>query len=74
MYDVERGPDGVMKITPPPVRMPTAKELHDRRCFLLGIDPEKWGRLWAKEQARMVALRDEATADKRVHQRKREKG
>lgn len=42
-----------MEVKPPPTRWPSLKELHARKCFLLGItDPDKVARLWRGEQAR----------------------
>jgi hypothetical protein len=53
---VDRGLDGAMKIAPPPARQPSLKELHARKCFLLGItSPGKVERLWREEVERRKA-------------------
>lgn len=47
-----------MKITTPPARATTAKDLHARKCFLLGItEPAKVERLWKAEEKRRAELR-----------------
>ncbi len=53
LYDVERGADGVMVMKPsaPGGAPPSAREFHERRCFLLGIDRAKWGDLWDEKRA-----------------------
>lgn len=56
-----------MKIVPPaPGRAPTLKELHARRCVMLGIT-EEWRveKLWAEEVARRKAVEDEHRPGKR---------
>ena len=49
-----------MKVTPPPAaRIPTPREIHNRRCFLLGITlPEKVEQLWKQELAKIAAARE----------------
>jgi hypothetical protein len=48
-----------MKITPPPAAaVPSLKEQHARKCFLLGITEEwKVDRLWEEYKARVAAAR-----------------
>jgi hypothetical protein len=50
----------VMK-PPAPASQPTAREFHDRRCFLLGIDRAKWGALWEEKRAAAEAAEKAAT-------------
>ena len=51
---------------------PTPQELHERRCFLLGIDPVHWAALWEEERKRIAQA--EAQAKKPRKPAKRKKG
>lgn len=57
LYDVERGEGGVAVIKPPTHEAPTLRQMHERRCFLLGIDRTRWDELWRAEAARIKAAR-----------------
>lgn len=51
----------VVKNPTPPARPPSLKQMHARRCFLLGItSPEKVAKLWTEESARIAAARKDA--------------
>jgi hypothetical protein len=59
IYDVERGPDGVMKVEAPPAKSVSLKDLFRRKCFLLGItEPWKVAKLWAEEVERRKRAQD----------------
>ncbi|MDY3554759.1 hypothetical protein R5W24_003888 [Gemmata sp. JC717] len=67
LYAVKRGPDGVMEVEAPPARFPNLRELHRRRCFLLGItDPAKEERLWAEEVRRREAAQRPGRRERRT--------
>jgi hypothetical protein len=55
-----------MKPTVPPVQVPSLRQLHKRKCFLLGITcPVKEERLWRAEVERQKKLKDERAGERR---------
>lgn len=50
LYAIDRGEGGVPRIAPPDwTRPPSARQMFERRCFLLGVtEPETIAREWKK--------------------------